>query len=281
MVSNTEIVQWVGFAFFGLGLILSYLAAMSAKLPTMKLKLLLVEVMLFSTAAVYGSMALGQGIEFRADGFFVNWERAVLYAATHGLLYAVVALSLDGNWGKASISWFLGTGQMSCLVFATRSPSDDTQLYWFIFALIILAVDAVFTLLWLVLPVVERPLVSNATSWTVKAVKILASILYTAVWFAISVEFSNAWPDTTGVMALYMVTDVIVKVFFVGLFVLRWVDLWEDGGAVLGGLSLKQGLPGLVGVHQSPCADGINNSQYQAANGFAAPPTGAVQMRLE
>lgn len=274
---KTDIVEWVGFAFFCAGMILSYLAAMSAKLPTMRLKLVLVEVVLFAHAVVYGSMALGQGTEFRADGVFVNWERAVLYAATHGFVAAVVALSLDGNWGKASISWLLGTAQFSLLVFATRSPSDDTQLYWFIWSLIVFVIDTIFTLFWLVLPVVERPLVSNALSWTVKALKVLAFLVYGVVWFAISPEFAGAWKDGTGMAVLYMATDVIVKVFVVGLFVLRWVDLWEFvGDGSLSGLSLKNGLPGLVGVHQSPCANDVNNSALQPV-----PNTNSVQMTLD
>lgn len=285
MPTEIQSVQWAGMAVSTVFMFVAIYLSMGGKLPTMRAKSLLVVAITFIMSAVYASMALGQGLYVRGDLREVNWEIAVLYAVTHGLVMAAIYLCLDENWAKAAYGFVLGAVQALFLVFLTLSASGDWQFQWLMYAAAVHIASWFMTLFFLWLPAPRSdgtPRVSNTMHWIVKIVLQLALLGYLVVPILDITYTFKFSPLVTAIV--YLILDFVKVVFLI--YTLGWVDLWEGqcgntGSGLFSWFGTGGGLPRLVGVHPPVCKPGANNlSAAPATDSAAAPLVQEAQMKL-
>ena len=115
---------WLGFGVsivFGLLLLVT---AYGARDDRRKRKFIQIQWVYWASAAVYGSLALGQTWIFRDDGIKILWGRWALYAATHWAVVGVICVSMTGSKSLQKIGMILGLIQSLSVLFMVLTPSQ-------------------------------------------------------------------------------------------------------------------------------------------------------------
>lgn len=276
MVDSYEAAGWTAFAIFvvvGIGGAL--LLRFTAKHQTTRLKLLLFLVAIGASFPVYGFESLdGLGGTNVVAGRVVNWARYTLNAVRLPLFAAFAALCLDPIVSKAFVMFWLGLGCSLPLIFAAESSNEGVWYFW-IFAVLSWLVLGLFTVFWLLVPEDRLKYVSNTKHWVAKLLLIVGYAVFVLVGYLIDTPWLDPTNDLSLLQWLNVGWDVIFFIVF-GLWMLGWVDLFEESMIFSGMGGGIGGLPHLVAPHASPCAAPVNGGystvpQSTMATGLRLP----------
>jgi bacteriorhodopsin len=244
--SSYQAAGWTPFAVFGAAVVGAFALRYNAESQTTRLRLLLLLCVYGVSLPVFGIQALegGAGTNVVA-GQTVNWARYAVNAIRVPLFAALIALSLDPVLGKAFAAAAIGVGMSLPLVFGTES-SNDGNWFFFIFSGASAIIYAIYAIWFLQTPPDRLQFVSNLTSWFVKLASILGFWTYVFCGYVIDTNWTNATGDPTMLQWLFGGWDIIVYAFF-GLYVLGFVDIFEDSKTLVGMHIPVHGLTGGAG----------------------------------
>ena len=193
MVSSYQTAGWVGFAVLAFAGFLAWIIRAGSSQQITRLKLLLLLIILWISVPYYGFEALpGLGGTNVVAGRVVNWARYVVTAIHIALFTPFISLSLDMNWGKAFVAFWLGLGSTIWTIFASESSNQGVYYFW-IFSAATSVLYSIFLLFFTSVPEERRVLVSYPKELFVKCNAILVVWVYVIVGYLID----TPWIDAT------------------------------------------------------------------------------------
>lgn len=283
MPSLLEWFFWfAGFAPFVLGAFLAFAMQLRFARMVNKWRYLLLMCVYVPTFAVYGSMALGEGLYTRPDSVTFYIARYWLYLATHGAFFAFLATTIVPNVYAGLLAGLLASAQQLALLLAARSTGSGIW-FWFIMAGVAWLVNSLLFLVFIrakrqdedseqeVEHLSMQTALGVPSVWIIKGAAVVGGAIYLGLFV-----LDRPWQDVVSVTfqgLIHLGVDIAVKLI-AGLILLYLFKPQREESVrnfVFGPLLGETG-----DVFARQCNDQIGAKQPNSAGGSPAWSTGGV-----